>query len=446
MSLEEKSKSELSEWLDSTQRESWQLELLFSAFVVFLLVAGLEPYHDLGDQLEKLRDGSNFFQFIILPYHFIRAAYYFLIAAVLMHVFLRGLWISTIGLRSVSDSIDWSHLNLHSTYDGFLKKQIKSFDHYIDKIESYCSIFFAFTFLMVFSLLGFTTYVLIAFICQTLIRFALDIPLFQGHPGFSIDDGVVIALFGIGIIYMIDFVSMGWLKRIKWFQKIYYPVYRVLGIITFARLYRPIYYNLIDHKLGKKLVFIIVPLSLATMALMSLRIYNHSYIPYDWPTSSKHTYLSGSYEDNESTITSLRPSIRSKIIGNNHIELFVPYSPTNHDETVEYICPDLKPGIFIGPKLRGAMSVGDIGNRESAPEEMLTCMKQLWRVSINDSTYSEVNFRYYKHPKRDQYGLLAIIPIHELDYQEHFIKIDRQRVYNDSLIWYEGRHLWFYKE
>ncbi|CAH1001421.1 hypothetical protein LEM8419_02324 [Neolewinella maritima] len=38
----------LKSWLDKLQQESWQLELLISGFVIFLLIGGLEPMFDLA--------------------------------------------------------------------------------------------------------------------------------------------------------------------------------------------------------------------------------------------------------------------------------------------------------------------------------------------------------------------------------------------------------------
>jgi len=122
---ENQNKQDLSAWLDKIQIESWQLELILSGFVIFLLLAGLEPYHALHDDIVDLGRQSIGLSILELPYHIFRAAYYALIVATVFHVFLRGLWISTIGLRSVSGGIEWDTLKLTGKFDRFLQKKIR---------------------------------------------------------------------------------------------------------------------------------------------------------------------------------------------------------------------------------------------------------------------------------------------------------------------------------
>ncbi len=446
--MEERSKSELSEWLDNTQRESWQLELIFSGFVIFLLLAGLEPYHSLGERIDYISENStHYFVLISFLYHLFRIALYILTVAVMFHVFLRGLWISTIGLRSVSGDIEWDEIKMHSLFKDFLKKKIPSFDSYIFHIEGYCSISFAFTFLILFSVLATGAYFFCLIILQLTSRAIMGIPIFTGSNDFAGDTIAMIIFALLGLVYLIDFISLGRIKRIKWLSRYYYPIYRFFGFVTFANLYRPIYYNLIDNKLGKKLVLMVFPISVLVVVVMSLKYVPDAYIPHSRTNSASNWYLHDSYEDvAKDEVTKERPSINSQVITNNHLKLFVPYLPVSHDPTIKYHCPNLEPGYFTGVKLRGGISMGRIINSKSKPEKLLECMKKLWTVSINDSIYTSVNFRFYEHPVRKQQGLLSIIPIHHLDYSEHIIKVDRIRYRNDSIEVFQGRPLWFYKD
>ena len=446
MSLEQKSKSELSEWLDNTQRESWQLELIFSGFVIFLLLAGLEPYHALGEKINHLEETSTgYFIFFLFIYHIFRIALYILTIAIMIHVFLRGLWISTIGLRSVSGDIEWKEIKISSRFENYLKKKIPSFDSYIDKIEEFCSISFAFTFLMLFSVLAAGAFFICLLFIQILFQALLGVPLFTSTQGFQNEAIPMLTFVFLGLIYLIDFISLGWIKKINWLSPIYYPIYRFFGFITFANFYRPIYYNLIDNKLGRKLVMLIFPLSLLVVVLMSIRYVPNAYMPYVRNGSTWYAY--DRYEATAKDQTSMdRPSINSQVISDNHLKLFVPYLPSSHDETIKHLCPDLEPGYFTGVKLRGGFSAGKISNTKSSNEALLDCMKQLWIVELNDSIYTSVNFRFYEHPLRNQSGLLSIIPIHHLDHSEHYIKINKPRFLGDTITVFEGQPLWFYKE
>ena len=106
MTSDERKGSKLSDWLDTIQRDSWQLELILSGFVIFLLLAGLEPYAELYVHIDKLSNSDDWVQYLDIPYHTFRIAYYSMMIAVMLHVFLRGLWISTICLLYTSDAAD----------------------------------------------------------------------------------------------------------------------------------------------------------------------------------------------------------------------------------------------------------------------------------------------------------------------------------------------------
>lgn len=447
MSAEKRSDSRLSEWLDRMEAESWQLELILSGFVIFLLLAGLEPFHNLWPQLNQLSNNSNYFIFLEAPYHIFRIAYYVLIVALIFHVFLRGLWISTIGLRSVSGVIEWEEFKMSPKFENYLKKQIPSFDDYIQQLDKYCSISFAYTFLLVFSILAAGSFLIGLVVIQFTTRSIFGVPLFYGDQVIKGDDIIMMIYMALGVIYLVDFLTMGWLKKFQWFSRFYYPIYRFFGCITFANFYRPIYYNLVDNKLGRRLAMMILPISILIVTLMSLKYYGNAYMSSDPLQSSQHWYLDDAYEDlAKENVTKQRPSIHAQTITENYLRLFVPYISSAHEPTIKHLCPEVEPAYFTGIKLRGGISAGEIINSEADTKELLNCVQQLWKVSINDSVYTDVNFRFYHHPVRDQEGLLAIIPIHHLDNSEHFIKVDRQRYVEDELKTYEGRYLWFYKD
>ena len=100
-----------------------------------------------------------------------------------------------------------------------------------------------------------------------------------------------------GLIYFIDFLTMGWLKKYKWFGKFYYPLYRFFSWITFASFYHPIYYNLADNKLGRHLAMMILPIGILIITFMSLTYYGNAYMSSDQLSSSQHWYIDDSYED-----------------------------------------------------------------------------------------------------------------------------------------------------
>lgn len=81
--------------------------------------------------------------FVTVAWVVLAGASLFVLLNLIIHVILRGLWISAVGLRSVSGDIDFDHLKLAPRFDGFLRRKTGSFDAYIERLENLCSIVFS---------------------------------------------------------------------------------------------------------------------------------------------------------------------------------------------------------------------------------------------------------------------------------------------------------------
>jgi hypothetical protein len=358
----------------------------------------------------------------------------------MIHVALRGLWIACVGLRSVSGDIDVSALNFQSVFSDRVIKKMGSFDRYIEKLENLCSVLFAYVFLLVFCLLSMLLYVLFIATLRVFFQVLLGTPLTSKSPFAN----PVVAFFIIlGIIFFIDFITLGALKRWRWTAKIYYPLYQFLSFITLARVYRPIYYNLVDNPFGRKMAYLAIPVLILVLTAMSFQYVGESYVPYNPDGEPSYWYRSDVYEDQTDRVNLDRPSVPSQFVNQGVLPVFLPYLPAFHDPNIEVLCPDLEPGKITGPKLRGAFRYGDIANFDSDPRELLDCMQQLWRIRIDDSIYAEVPLRFFYHPERRQYGLRGIIPVHHLSVGEHALVVDRNRLSQDQMQWFEGREIYF---
>jgi hypothetical protein len=439
--------NKLSRWLDQLQQESWQLELLISGFAIFLLIGGLEPYQALELKIERLGMLNEAYIVLFVPYHILRMAYYILLGSLLLHVIMRGLWISTIGLRYVSGDIDFQQLSFSPRFSDWLGRRIGSFDEYIERLERICSVLFGYTFLLIFSIIGLGTFLLSMIVLQVTTRWIAGVPIWRGGEGFRFDDWVMLIYLILGIIYLVDFVTLGWIKRQRRLSAVYYPVYRLVSFVTFANLYRPIYYNLIDNRFGRRLAYWILPVSILLFVGLSARIVGFAYLSPDPANNSAYWYLADHYVDEGGKETTMiHPSLESRFVASNYLRIFLPYLPASHDASIAYFCPDLEPGYYTGVKFREGFNAGQIENFDADTEQLLACMRQLWQVHIDDSLYQDIPIRFYQHPVRDQPGLEAVVPIHHLEATEHVARIDRRRFVDDSLRVFAGRQLYFYKE
>ncbi|MEP3390101.1 MAG: hypothetical protein ABJO02_18050, partial [Reichenbachiella sp.] len=59
---------------------------------------------------------------------------------------------------------------------------------------------------------------------------------------------------------------------------------------------------------------------------------------------------------------------------------------------------------------------------------ILTCLSGLFQISINDSIYQDLNFRFYNHPNKNQKGLITVIPTTEFMIGENVLDIKKVRL------------------
>ena len=416
------SSSNLKEWLDNLQQESWQLELIVSGFVIFLLIGVYEPLQNLGKEVAHVSLGSFEMSFLFFPVIVAKGAWLILLANLLIHVVLRGLWISTVGLRYVSQDIDFEALRFTRRFDAFLKKRAGSFDRYIEALERLCSTIFAFTFLLVFMVISFGIY---------LGLLAVFFFLLQGVLGMTDEQFLPInqvfnAVFALaGLIYFIDFIGLGWLKRYRWVAPWYYPIYRLMGFMTAARLYRPLYYNLIDNRFGRRLGFLLVPYFIFLMVMSSFHIVTDTYIP---TADNAETIRAGFYDDEQEDIEySSRPSIPSRFVDDGFLSVFIPYAPLKDDPGLKELCPDLEEAQFTGIRIKGIITLHQIHNNNARPDSLLRCFSQLHRLYINDSLIAAPDYFFYAHPQRKDQGLQAVLDVAYLPRGRHMLKLESYR-------------------
>lgn len=449
--MSNKSPEKLKSWLDKLQQESWQLELILTGFAIFLILGLQEPIDDLLRKAISVSLASSKFAFIFIWVGTAKLVWFIIITNLVIHLFLRSLWISTIGLRYVSEGIDLQHLKLAPVFKRFLQKNIKDFDHYIESLEKVCSTIFAFTFLIIFVILSATLFYLSVYVFGIVVLDRLEGWL--GQVG-QIISTMVNSAFTIGaLLYFVDFVSLGWIKSIKWFARIYYPIYRFFSWITLSSLYRPLYYNLIDNRFGRWVGLLIVPYLILALVVSSVNIEYGKYLPKG---STPYELNTNRYDDTAVFKGFNSPemffgSIPSKYVDNDFLEVFLPYNGALDNAALEQICPDIDPAKRERVVLKGIISLDFAKPLEYNIDTLMSCFQGLYRLSIDDSTYTNQDWMLYQHPNRDIVGLLAIINISHLPKGAHQLKIERfgrnifDRESVNKIEWIDPEYIPFWK-
>jgi len=448
--MKNRDKNKLAKWLDHLQQESWQLELIVSGFAIFLLLGAVNKL-DEWDFIAEI-NAANLGQqgsFLQIGYMILAAAMLFLLINLLLHVLLRGVWISAIGLRYVSGDINYFALRLAPRFEKFLRRRIGSFDDYILRLENICSVVFAFTFLIVFMLVGLALFFALFLTLNLYLKTKLTEWLGEGLAQAIIAPVILLFVFS-SLLYFIDFVTLGWLKRVRWFSVLYYPIYRLFSFITLAPLYRPLYYNLVDNKFGRRVGFLLVPYVITIVFLFSFNIESHVWFP-DEP--GKAGFPKDSYDDlREDNIRIDKGSIPSKFVKNGFLEIFIQYRPLFDDAVLTLVCPNFKPLKETG---FGSSLVFDVNGsyeapRLDAPDTALICMSKLYEIRVDDSVFQQPAFRFYEHPNNGERGLLTILDLAGMERGPHHLQVKKLRINEvddrDTLLMQDHFSIPFWKE
>lgn len=421
-------KPEFKKLLHKLQEESWQLELLISGFAIFGLFTAIPT---ITESLIEAENNLQIYKFVISLVATISC--YILIFNLLLHVLLRGLWIGALGLRYVSGDIDYDSLKYSQKFTNYLEKRVGSFDKYIGTLEDYCSVIFAISFLLIFYVLAITFTILAIALIATLLISNDDLPkwLSQG-VGITL---IVFIVFGM-LFTLIDFLTLGFLKKKKWLSIIYFPVYRVFGFITLSFLYRPLVYNFLDNKFGKRLSLALVPFYILIALATTLKYDVSNFLRNDM-TSNEYVANNNNYEDvlydSDGFIDNV--AIQSKVIADNYVKVFVIFSENIEDNIFKFN-PKLEPD-EDSRGLRSGMTFGNNfnlknGERDSLRRAYLKTFNEMYSVKIDTVTYDS-DFIIAKS-KKGNLGFETYVSTKDLIEGKHLLRVNRLRMIKGDTI------------
>lgn len=441
--------NQVAQWLKKLERESWQLELLVSAFTIFLLIQANIAYQDFFRGLRYAYNlNGDILAFVFFFFGLLGVSIKALTLFLVFHLMLRGFWIGAIGLRSVQPTIDFSALNYSQRFTDRLKKKVRSLDDLVILLDQVCSVIFSFSFLVISMLIAFGLYLLF-----------LGVIVFTTRWVNNLAGETVSVLFGLlvvpltlitGLIYLIDYFSLGFFKKFKWFSKYYMPFYRFYGFITFSGISRSIYYYLIT-KFSKKRI--------RWMYLFVMAIWIFSFtMEFDqkqfYSDESESYFIESDYYDDERQENQYVGilSIPSKVIQGAYMPLFIRYDPVDNS-ALRAICTDFDPPKKEGwnTTLRFTMRGGNVNlgadeSSEDTEAKMLSCINDIYRITINDSTYEDLEMHFYEHPAKKQEGMLSMLNTRDFNHGLNKLKFEKQQLLTgqDSLQWIEASMVTFW--
>ncbi len=320
----------------------------------------------------------------------------------IMHLISRGIWVGMVGLSfTFPKGVDIDKIKLSDKFQNKLSK-IPDLEKIIINLEKISSMQFSVSFMMFMVIIGAYLFLFIALVVPITIITRIEGFIWEGAFGVIIAV-FVLTVIGIGFLGLIDFLTLGFLKRFKWFTKFYYPIYRLISALTMSRFYRPIYYTLLTNTPKWKIALFLIPFVVISFIWIqgeSDETYpgeNFSRISM-WSNSLGTGLYTGYYDDQMDDIVSVQAQIQSDIIRGNTIRLFIPLIANKEEDIQKYTNYD---------------SLRSLEGLNSA-EKMLLSYKNFYQIYLNDSLLMDQEYLFHFKSLTGQKGIMTFIDVSEL--------------------------------
>jgi hypothetical protein len=390
-------------WLQRVQEQSWEPEILISGIVLFALFQIPSLIEDAADYLNTytvtiFTDGNvdETLAAILL------SATYWLILGFTTHLISRSIWAAFVGLSYVyRDGIKLEELKYGDKYKRIIAKSL-DYKDMIVRIEKFCSGVFAVSFLLFMCVVGVSFFLLIV---GAIIAILLEVwPEFTDH-----DHWIDPILMTIMIVYLIDFLSLGLLKRIPVVNKIYYPFYRVMSVLTISPLYRSIYYGIVsNHKKWKVALGMSVFVTLTIFIAISIKNEAKLFSTLEMAADSGPDYIfPGNYRNLANGSPSKRFILESDVIDKNVAKVFLVSGGQLAEESIAKGCDYEK------------YATNEKIDLDSLKME---CLKNFYKLEL-DGEEIHPDYFYFEERSINREGLMAYVDLSFLPRGMHEFKL-----------------------
>jgi hypothetical protein len=409
--MEEENKVSVPRWLEELQQRSWEPEILLSGIVLY----GMFKVPDILDRFLaffklNIFDNSQDIDNLVALF---KMGIYWLIGGLILHLICRGIWIGMVGLSyTFPNGIQRDKLKYQGKFQEKLES-IPSYERIVIRLEKVSSSLFSLSFMLFMSLIGGYLFFFILLI----------LPFTIGYLGFKASltgtfftwfQVYVFFVLGLGILGLIDFLSLGYFRRFKWLAKVYWPLHKFISALTLSRLYRPIYYGIVSN-FNRWLFFALLTIFTFVSIFGAGTMTDNTY-PGDsssmielWGNTRGYDAYAGYYEDQNAAKPSVVAQIPSDVISGDVIRLFVVARASIEDEIKKHTPLDSLEKVY--PDTVGAALD-------------LLMIGEFYKISINDQLVDLPKWYYHYRTSTRQRGYITYVSIADLEEGLYELKVN----------------------
>ena len=395
-------------WLVRVQEQSWEPEILISG-IVLLILTRMPDQIDLFVQYLKTQT-TWVLWFTNLPENlsaFLKVAIYWTIFGLGAHLIMRIIWVSMVGLSyAFPEGIDRDKLNYKGRFADMVQG-LPDFPTQIQHLERICSTIYAITFLMFMLMIG--VFIAIIALTSTIILWMIiDSDSFMASLDV-IDTYLNWAILIITVPYLIDFITLGGLKKIKWIHPIYRPIYRILGVLTLAPIYRPVYYGLVSNLKKRWLITGLIVYTGVSILLYGTVGANASNAHEMYSRMYNQSDYTGYYEDISNGQISRVAHIPSEHVRGQAVRLFAIHN-SGLEDSIARACEAYHQDSLRFPSPEGSW-------------EDLKCLNYFYIPVVDQDTIWEPEWWFRRDARYDQRGIFIWLDLAKYDRGKHDIRL-----------------------
>lgn len=403
-------------WLKRLADESWQAELVISGAAIFGSFSLPGLVNEIGNWcLITFAEDKFFLLGMIMMYLYIMAGG--LIAAFLIHFFIRVLWIGMLGLNSVYPQ---GILPIKSYSDDFnekLQKELPDLEAYNHKIDQMGSLVFSIASAMCMVAISSILVLVVMMLLASLIHLVLP------AISFNLIIGVLVFLLMIptvlnGLLHLKKFKEKAWVK------KFHFPIFLYSTKAIYTIFYKPfsyIIYTMMSSgpKQGNVgtmlLVGVLLGIFSATATIQSNVRYFMNADAFRQHGNPEYGLKATFYEDQRShDDLVLYASLESDMLSGKFVKVFVPISG-REDEARERLCGEYEE--------KEGDSKSEI--RLAKQEFENQCLEKYIKIYLNDQPETGYSMMKYDHPETGQFGVNIYLSCEKCEIGKNEVKISR---------------------
>ena len=395
-------------WLRRIQQNSWEPEILLSGIVVF----GLLQLPQYIDQWAVFFRSEVFGNNLTGLFSGLKLAVYLLASGLIIHLFLRGVWIGFVGLSyAFPEGIKQDKFKFQPRFQESLKT-IPSLTAQIDKLEKICSSIFSICFFLMMCIIGVMTGVLV-FIAFIYLLDAITLGYFIKYYFKLFNTNLDYFISILVAVIALDFVFTGLFRKNRIIAKIYYPLHWIVGWVSLSRFYRPIYYTYASNV--NRWVFSIVLmffyiLSIFLQNALNLRQDQNILSKIDFYSfESEQHFFGGYYQDRNEDWSSARAVIPSPVLKDKYLELIIKHQVAYESDIYQYCA--------VNPD---SLDMLDDTAQDSIK---LRCISLFYEVYIDGQRYENPDWMYYYYQKDKSKGFISFLNTEGLAPGKHLLEV-----------------------